>query len=95
MMPANGTRVRRREDVLSTTSGGETLLVDQGSGNVHVINQTAARIWELCGDEPPIEVLIAGVAESYGMAPSEVQDDVREMVRTFAELGVVELVPAA
>lgn len=95
MIPADGTRVRRREDILSTTSGGETLLVDQGSGSVHVINPTAARIWELCSGEPTVEAVIAGVAETYGMSPGELQDDVLEMLRTFGELGVVELVPAA
>jgi phage shock protein PspC (stress-responsive transcriptional regulator) len=95
MIPAEGTRVRRRQDVLSTTSGGETLLVDQSSGSVHVINPTAAMIWELCSAEPTVEGVIAGLAERYGMAPAEVRDDVLEMLRTFGELGVVELVPAA
>lgn len=54
MIPVEGTRVRRREGVLSTTSGGETLLVDQSSGSVHVINPTAAKIWELCNGEPTV-----------------------------------------
>ncbi len=71
------------------------MLVDQSSGNVHVINPTAAKIWELCAGEPPIEVVVAGLAESYGMALAEVEEDVHEMVRTFADLGVVELVSAA
>ena len=95
MIPVDGTRVRRREGVLSTTSGGETLLVDQSSGSVHVINPTAAKIWELCNGEPTVGGVVAGLAETYGMAPAELQDDVLEMLRTFGELGVVELVPAA
>lgn len=94
MAPEDDMRVRRRENVLSTTSADETLLVDQITGSVHVVNTTAGRIWELCADEPSVEELVEGVAGTYGLELDEIRDDVREMVRTFAELGVVELLPA-
>ena len=93
-MPDGDTRVRRRDNVLSTTSGAETLLVDQTTGSVHVINQTAARVWELCADDPSVDEIVEGIAETYAIAPDEVREDVYEMVRTFSDLGVVEFLSA-
>ena len=93
MTTDDATRVRRRNDVSSRTSGEEMLLLDEATGSVHVINRTAARVWELCADEPSVEQLVDGIAETYGMTPADVHDDVHELVRTFSELGVVELLP--
>jgi hypothetical protein len=92
---ADELRVRRVEEVLSQESGQEGLLVDQRSGTVHVINATAVQVWELCADEPSLGTLIAAVAAHYGVERELVDADVRELVRTFSGLGVVELIAPA
>jgi PqqD family protein of HPr-rel-A system len=89
-----GTRIRRRDDVSMTLSGNEALLVDERSGSVHVVNQTAGRLWELCEGDPTLDQLVAGLAESYGVTASVVRDDVQAMLGTFRDLGIVELIPA-
>lgn len=77
-----------------TVSGEEALLVDERTGSVHVVNQTAGRLWELCEGDPTLDQLVTGLAESYGVATSVVHDDVQAMVGTFRDLGIVELIPA-
>lgn len=88
------TRVKRRDEVSMTISGEEALLVDERTGSVHVVNQTAGRIWELCDGEPTLEQVAARLAEFYGIDSSEVRDDVEAMLVTFRDLGIVELIPA-
>jgi PqqD family protein of HPr-rel-A system len=83
-------RVVRRADVSLTRTGDEAVLVDEARGSVHVVNHTAARLWELCDGSPTVGELVGSMADDYEVDAKVVQPDVERMLGTFRELGLLE-----
>jgi PqqD family protein of HPr-rel-A system len=69
--------------------GQEAILHDRERGRVHVVNGSAARLWELCDGRATVDEIIAAFAASYGAGPDAVRADVEAAVANFRELGVV------
>jgi PqqD family protein of HPr-rel-A system len=83
-------RVVRRHGVLLTRSGDQALLVNEEGGHVHVVNATAARVWELCDGSPTVDTLVADFAAAYGKEGGEVRGDIDGILGTFRDLGLIE-----
>ena len=79
----------RSADVTLQYVGQEAILYDRRHGRAHVINSTAARIWELCDGQATLDDIAGRVAAAYGLPLAAVQDDVANMITTFAKVGVV------
>jgi PqqD family protein of HPr-rel-A system len=81
--------------VLSRT-GDEAVLIDEKRGRVHVLNHTAAEVWQLCEGGATARELTGGLADVYGLdaGSSSVHDDVEQILATFRELGLVVPDPA-
>ena len=77
-----------RGDVTLQRVGREAILHDARSGQAHVINASAARVWELC-DGRPSDQLLAAFAEPYGLAPEAVRADVERVLAGFRDLGLL------
>ena len=77
-------------DVALQRVNSEAILYDRRNGRAHVINTSAARVWELC-DGRSTEAQIAGaLAASYAIPVSEVYADVVAILATFRELRVLD-----
>jgi pyrroloquinoline quinone biosynthesis protein D len=87
-------RVKRRQDVVLTRSGDEALLVDEQGGNVHVLNASAARLWELCDGAPTVGELSDSFAAGYEVDPAAARADVERMLSTLGELGLLDVARA-
>jgi PqqD family protein of HPr-rel-A system len=70
--------------------GGEGILHDQHAGQVHVINASAARVWELCESRPTLAELTASLAAAYDMPVDHVRADVAAIVDDFLAKGLLE-----
>lgn len=77
-----------RTDVTLQRVGREAILHDARSAQAHVINASAARVWELC-DGRPMDELLASFAEPYGLAPEAVSADVERVLAGFRDLGLM------
>ena len=77
-----------RGDVTLQRVGREAILHDARSGQAHVINASAANVWELCDGRSSEDLLIA-FAEPYGLAPDVVRADVERVLAGFRELGLL------
>lgn len=78
-----------RADVTLQRVGKEAILHDAATGRAHVINASAARVWELC-DGRPFEDLVAEFAGSYGREPQDVRADVERVLAGFRALGLFD-----
>ena len=83
------TPIVRRADVSLKRTGDDALLLDARSDRVHVLNASAAKVWELCAKESTIDGLSAALAQEYGLEPGAVHGDVERIVETFRELGLL------
>jgi hypothetical protein len=84
-------RIVRKPDVVLTWTGEEGVLVDSATGQVHVVNGTAARAWELCASGDTFEALRRTMASEYGMPESDLEGDLQSLLETFRELDLIEL----
>jgi PqqD family protein of HPr-rel-A system len=77
-----------RTDVTLQRVGREAILHDARNGQAHVINGTAAQLWELC-DGRPLDELVAAFGALYGREPATVAEDVRRTLARFEALGLL------
>ena len=70
-------------------AGSQAVLYDRRSGKAHVLNASAARLWELCDGESTIDEVVARFAAGYDLPGEAVRPDVEKLVASFRELGVL------
>jgi PqqD family protein of HPr-rel-A system len=80
----------RSSDVTLQRVGQEAILYDRRHGRAHVINDSAARIWDLCDGSATLDEIAGAFAASYGMPAASVHDDVVRILTTFRELRVLD-----
>ncbi|HVV17155.1 MAG TPA: HPr-rel-A system PqqD family peptide chaperone [Polyangia bacterium] len=68
----------------------ETIVVDPRTREVHLFNETAARIWELLASPCSLEQLSAALADEYDAPPEEVRAAVEETLATLRDKGLLD-----
>jgi PqqD family protein of HPr-rel-A system len=67
----------------------ETIVVDPKSREVHLLNETAARIWELLGTASSVDDLVATLAEEYeGASPEDLRREVQAFLDDLGSKGL-------
>jgi Coenzyme PQQ synthesis protein D (PqqD) len=80
---------QRRSDVAAQTIGGETVLQDPSNDQVHVVNSTAAWIWDrLDGTRRP-EDIGSELAATFDVSPEQATRDLTDLLRSFEALGLL------
>jgi len=78
------------KDVSLQRVGQEAILHDRRNGRAHVINESAAQIWELCDGNHTLDQIVSAFATVYALPVADVQADVEYILAKFHELGVLE-----
>jgi PqqD family protein of HPr-rel-A system len=60
-----------------------------GSGEAHVLNATAALVWEHCNGRRTADDIASVLVDRYGVDPSRARADVLACLARLAELGVL------
>lgn len=87
----NTNKPLQKEGILCREIGNETMLYNPEAGNVHIINKTAAFIWNLCnGCRSPGEMADL-LHDAYEVAEdTDLAGDVEEILNSLADLGVLD-----
>ena len=67
----------------------ETIIVDPRTREVHLLNDTAARIWELLGAAQSIDQLTATLGEEYDAPADELRAGVEELLGGLRDKGLL------
>lgn len=79
----------RREGVWLRATGEENAVYDPATGALHLMNETARAIWELCdGDTTPAE-MVEAICEVSRLHPDVVAEDVERTLGEFDRLGIL------
>jgi len=89
MSAANAGRWRRDGELPFQKLDEETIVVDPKRREVHLLNETAARIWELLASPQSVEDLTAALGDEYDVDEAELGDAVVECVEGLASKGLV------
>ena len=78
------------KDVSLQRVGQEAILHDRRNGRAHVINESAAQIWELCDGQNTLDQIVSAFAAAYALPAADVQADVQHILAKFHDLRVLE-----
>lgn len=81
---------KRRADVTTRDTNGETLVLDRKHEEVHQLNRTASYVWHLCDGQASVAEIAVSMAREFGKEPGEVEHDVAELIRQFSALRLLE-----
>lgn len=79
-----------RQGVILRRMEGENVLWDRESQAMHVLNPTAARIWEWCDGETTREEIIDKMCDRFAATRERVAEDVGKTLASFQELGLMQ-----
>ena len=85
----SGLRPLRKEKLFLRQARGENAVYDPDSGKVHLLNETAWAIWDLCDGETDPEEMIDAIVEISRMHRDLVSEDVRRILGEFDEKGLL------
>ncbi|MFH1024479.1 MAG: PqqD family protein [Planctomycetota bacterium] len=75
---------RRREDLPFQKIEEQILVVDAPDRQVHLLPETAARIWELLAEEITLDAITRSLVDEYDVTPERAAGETAEFL---AELG--------
>ncbi len=67
----------------------ETIVVDPQRREVHLLNETAARVWELLEAPRTVAEIVAALADEYDAADDELRDAVSELLEDLVGKAVL------
>lgn len=80
-----GTWLRQSED--------ENVIVDPDNSSLHVLNDTALALWELCNGQNTVEEMIIAVCELCDEPADVVRRDVESTLTRFDAAGLLQWTP--
>jgi hypothetical protein len=87
-------RVARMADLPFSKLEEQILVVVAKTREVHLLNESAARIWELLETSTTLGGLMEALREEYDLDPSGGEADVESIVTEMMGKGLVRSVPA-
>ena len=67
----------------------ETIVVDPKTREVHLLNDTAARVWELLASAQSVDELTAALGEEYEAPADDLRAGVEELLRGLSAKGLL------
>ena len=86
---AVGAQPRRRPDVVWEELDGEVVIYDPAHTTSHLLNPSAAVIWALLDGSATLAEVAADLAETFGVEPTAMLDDVSSTVAALECQGLL------
>jgi len=90
-LPDSGGPPRRRHGIVARPAGADVVLYDAARGRLHVLNPTAAFVWELCDGSHSARDIATSIGPSFtGAAGHDTDADVNRILDSFREEELLE-----
>jgi hypothetical protein len=67
------------------------MLYDAEKGRVHIVNDTAQSVWEMCDGAHDVSEMVEGLRGTYDLpAEASVREEVATILGSFSEQGLLE-----
>lgn len=91
MMSERMQKPQRRQGILAEVFPDEAILYHAEAGTLHVLNATAAAIWQMCDGQHEVSAIAECLRSQYAMRPEHaVERDVGRMLDELQGLGLLE-----
>lgn len=81
----------RNKDAISRKIESEVLILNQLTKQYHILNETAAMIWELSDGSHTIDQIAEAICRRYDDTFDIVREDVIQTVESMVKLRLIEL----
>lgn len=81
---------KRKEGLVAENLDDDVVVADFRDSQLHILNPTAAAIWELCDGLHDTEQMAGLIAEHFGLAAEQVRPDVQRILGEFRAKGLIE-----
>jgi len=85
------TYVMPASSAIGRTIDDEAVLVLPEQGQVKVLNEVGARIWDLADGSRTVRDIVAAICAEYEVEPAQAEADTLDFVAELVERGVVSL----
>ena len=82
-------RAAQAEDVIWRRIGDEIVVIKDDGLATHVLNKTAALIWEMCDGSCGIDEIAAHLCERFDVSFKEARADTKEIVEKLTQIGIM------
>ena len=79
------------KDVLFQEVSGETVLLDLASEQYFGLDEVGTRVWQLVNEGKSLGGMIEVLLEEYEVEPEQLEGDVRALLESLLEAGLVEM----
>lgn len=79
-----------RHDLAVVELDGEAVVYDEAASQLHHLNPTATVIFQMCDGSATVKEFSVDIAEAYGLMATEVERQVRALLRDFRKSGLLE-----
>jgi hypothetical protein len=66
------------------------VVLDRRTERIHQLNTTASFVWDHCDGDRSVGEIADGIMEAFDVDSSTAAQDVAEIVKQFADLGLLE-----
>ena len=84
-----------RDDLTIVQIDGEVLIYDEDDGSLHHLNATAGVVLGLCDGTRSAPDIASEIADAFELGARSVERQVRSVLRSFAEAGILRTATAA
>ena len=85
-------RMIQAENIIWRRIGDDIVIIKDDGLATHVLNKTAAYIWELCDGKRGIDEIAASLYERYDVSPEEALADTRETIENLTKAGILKYI---
>lgn len=79
----------RRPGVWLRQAGEENAVYDPLTESLHLLNETALAIWELCDGQTEPREMVKAICDLFGTSPEDVTQDVHQILLEFEKAGII------
>ena len=83
-------RLARVEGIIWRKIGDEVVVIKDDGLSVHVLNKTAAHIWEMCNGDCGPDDITASLCERFDVSFDEGSVDVKNVIEKLEEKGLLK-----
>jgi len=87
--PRSSSSWRRDNELPFQKLDEETIVLDPRRREVHLLNETAARLWELLASPRSVDEIAATLGEEYDVGEAELREAVVECLEGLASKGLL------
>jgi hypothetical protein len=85
-------RMIQAEDIIWRRIGDDVVVIKDDGLATHVLNKTAAIIWELCDGKRSIDEIAAVLCERFDVSPEEARADTKETIENLTKVGIIKYI---